>query len=98
MLSETLFISHGGEEEGVQIPSCDGDCVKGAELELLCSATPTLGSPLCSHLASGEPHPLTRGWFWLQRGLSTAKVPWQSFSAHAGLCARLQQGRLCAES
>ena len=98
MLSETLFISRGGEEEGVQIPSCDGDCVKGAELELFCSAAPTLGSSFCSHFASGEQNPLTQGWFWLQGGLSTANVRWQSFSAHAGLHAQLQRGRLCAES
>lgn len=97
MLSETLFISRGGEEEGVQIPPRHGDCVKGAELELflLCN---TLGSSFCSHFASGEQKPLTQAWFWLQGGLSTADIPWQSFSACAGLHAQLQQGRPCAES
>jgi len=68
MLSQTLFISRGGEEEGVQIPSCGGDCVEGVELELFCSATPTRGSSFCSHLANGQQHPLTKSGFGCREG------------------------------
>lgn len=72
MLSETLFISRGGKEEGVRIPSCEGDCVKGAELQLCCPATPTLGSSFCSHLADGKQTPLIQSWVWQQGGLQVA--------------------------